>query len=386
MLTHGNIISNVAGAQAVLKTLDLSDDEVFLSFLPLSHAYEHTGGQFLPMAVGAQIYYADGLEALASNFLEVRPTVVACVPRLYEVMRQRILRTTARQQGLKVKLFARALELGSKAYERPGEISMVERVFNRLLDRLVRDVVRARFGGRIKALISGGAPLNYDVGLFFTALGVPLFQGYGLTECSPVISVNSPGQVKLHTVGRPIPTMEVRIAADGEILARGPSVMRGYWRDEAGTRQVLRDGWLHTGDVGVIDADDHRSQEGHHRQLRRRQRGAAAGRGRDRAAAGDRAGDRVRRRPASSRGAGRPRCRIRHDLRAPAQAEARAGRARLPQGLRARSRRRRGACQRASVGDRTRASLPRHAGAVHDRARHDDPHAQAPPPADLSGS
>jgi long-chain acyl-CoA synthetase len=255
MLTHGNIISNVAGAQAVLQTLGLGDDEVFLSFLPLSHAYEHTGGQFLPMVVGAQIYYADGLEALASNFLEVRPTVVACVPRLYEVMRQRILRTTARQQGLKAKLFARALELGSKAYERPEAMSMAERVFNRLLDKLVRDVVRARFGGRIKALISGGAPLTYDVGLFFTALGVPLYQGYGLTECSPVISVNSPGQVKLHTVGRPIPTMEVRIAEDGEILARGPSVMRGYWRDETSTRQVLRDGWLHTGDVGVIDPD-----------------------------------------------------------------------------------------------------------------------------------
>ena len=255
MLTHGNIISNVAGAQAVLQTLGLGDDEVFLSFLPLSHAYEHTGGQFLPMVVGAQIYYADGLEALASNFLEVRPTVVACVPRLYEVMRQRILRTTARQQGLKAKLFARALELGSKAYERPEAMGMAERVFNRLLDKLVRDVVRARFGGRIKALISGGAPLTYDVGLFFTALGVPLYQGYGLTECSPVISVNSPGQVKLHTVGRPIPTMEVRIAEDGEILARGPSVMRGYWRDETSTRQVLRDGWLHTGDVGVIDPD-----------------------------------------------------------------------------------------------------------------------------------
>jgi long-chain acyl-CoA synthetase len=255
MLTHGNIISNVAGAQAVLETLRLGDDEVFLSFLPLSHAYEHTGGQFLPMAVGAQIYYADGLEALASNFLEVRPTIVACVPRLYEVMRQRILRTTARQQGLKAKLFARALELGSKAYEHPEAMSMAERLFDRLLDKLVRDVVRGRFGGRIKALISGGAPLNYDVGLFFTALGVPLYQGYGLTECSPVISVNSPGQVKLHTVGRPLPTMEVRIAEDGEILARGPSVMRGYWRDETGTRQVLRDGWLHTGDVGVIDAD-----------------------------------------------------------------------------------------------------------------------------------
>ena len=255
MLTHGNILANVAGAHAVLETLRLGDDEVFLSFLPLSHAYEHTGGQFLPMAVGAQIYYADGLDALASNFLEVRPTIVACVPRLYEVMRQRMLRMTARQPRLKAKLFAKAVDLGSKAYERPEAMSLAERAFNRLLDKLVRDAVRARFGGRIKALVSGGAPLNYDVGLFFTALGVPLFQGYGLTECAPVISVNGPGQMKLHTVGRPIPDMQVRIAEDGEILVRGPSVMRGYWRDEAGTSKVLRDGWLHTGDVGVIDQD-----------------------------------------------------------------------------------------------------------------------------------
>ena len=239
----------------MLETLGLGDGEVFLSFLPLSHAYEHTAGQFLPMAVGAQIYYADGLEALASNFVEVRPTIVACVPRLYEVMRQRILRMTARQPGLKAKLFAKTVALGSKAYEHPEAMSLAERMFDRLLDKLVRDAVRARFGGRIKALVSGGAPLNYDVGLFFTALGVQLFQGYGLTECSPVISVNGPGQTKLHTVGRPIPGMEVKIADDGEILARGPSVMRGYWRDESGTAQVLRDGWLHTGDVGVIDQD-----------------------------------------------------------------------------------------------------------------------------------
>jgi long-chain acyl-CoA synthetase len=162
---------------------------------------------------------------------------------------------TARQPRLKAKLFAKAVALGSKAYERPAAMSLAERAFNRLLDRLVRDVVRARFGGRIKALVSGGAPLNYDVGLFFTALGVPLFQGYGLTECAPVISVNGPGQMKLHTVGRPIPGMEVRIAEDSEIVVRGPSVMRGYWRDEAGTSQVLRNGWLHTGDVGVIDDD-----------------------------------------------------------------------------------------------------------------------------------
>ena len=255
MLTHGNILANVAGAHAVLETLVLGDDEVFLSFLPLSHAYEHTAGQFLPLAVGAQIYYADGLEALASNFVEVRPTIVACVPRLYEVMRQRILRMTARQPGLKAKLFAQTVALGSKAYERSEAMGLGEKMLDRLLDKLVRDAVRARFGGRIKALVSGGAPLNYDVGLFFTALGVQLFQGYGLTECSPVISVNGPGQTKLHTVGRPIPGMEVKIADDGEILARGPSVMRGYWRDESGTAQVLRDGWLHTGDVGVIDQD-----------------------------------------------------------------------------------------------------------------------------------
>jgi long-chain acyl-CoA synthetase len=255
MLTHGNILANVAGAHAVLETLGLGEDEVFLSFLPLSHAYEHTGGQFLPMAVGAQIYYADGLEALASNFLEVRPTIVACVPRLYEVMRQRILRTVARQPGLKAKLFAKAVELGSKGYERPEAMSLAERALNRLLERLVRDAVRGRFGGRIKALVSGGAPLNYDVGLFFTALGVPLFQGYGLTECAPVISVNGPGQMKLRSVGRPIPGTAVRIAEDGEILVRGPSVMRGYWRDEKATSQALREGWLHTGDIGVIDQD-----------------------------------------------------------------------------------------------------------------------------------
>jgi long-chain acyl-CoA synthetase len=255
MLTHGNILANVAGALAVLETLDLGAQEVFLSFLPLSHAYEHTAGQFLPMAVGAQIYYADGLEALASNFVEVRPTVVACVPRLYEVMRQRILRMTARQSGLKATLFAKTIELGSKAYERPEAMSLAQRALNRLLDKLVRDAVRARFGGRIKALVSGGAALHYDVALFFAALGVPLFQGYGLTECAPVISVNGPGATKLHTVGRPIPGMEVRIAEDGEILARGPSVMRGYWRDDVGTSQVLRAGWLHTGDIGVIDRD-----------------------------------------------------------------------------------------------------------------------------------
>jgi long-chain acyl-CoA synthetase len=254
MLTHGNILANVDGAHQALALLGL-DDEVFLSFLPLSHAYEHTAGQFLPIAVGAQIYYAEGIEALAANLVETRPTIMACVPRLYEVMRQRILNAVARQKGLRPRLFHKAVELGSKAYERPGSLSLGERLLDRVLERLVRRQVRARFGGRMKALVSGGAPLNYDVGLFFTALGLPVFQGYGQTECSPVISVNLPGKVKLHTVGPPLPGIEVRIATDGEILIHSESVMRGYWRDEAATAAVLRDGWLHTGDVGLLDDD-----------------------------------------------------------------------------------------------------------------------------------
>jgi long-chain acyl-CoA synthetase len=255
LLSHGNVLANVAGASAALALLGLDDHEVFLSFLPLSHAYEHTAGQFLPIAVGAQIYYADGLETLSTNLLEARPTVMACVPRLYEVMRQRILNAVARQRGIKPKLFAKAVELGSKAYQQPDALGLGERLIDRWLDRLVREQVRARFGGRIKALVSGGAPLNYEVGLFFTALGLPVFQGYGQTECSPVVSVNTPRRVKLHSVGPAIPGIEVKIAADGEILVRGASVMQGYWRDAAATAEALQDGWLHTGDIGLLDED-----------------------------------------------------------------------------------------------------------------------------------
>jgi long-chain acyl-CoA synthetase len=252
ILSHGNILANVAGCRGVLEQIGLGE-EIFLSFLPLSHAYEHTAGQFLPIAVGAQIYYADGTESLATNLLEVRPTVMACVPRLYEVMRQRILNSLVRRGGIGPRLFAKAVQLGARKVEQTNPPGLLERLLDRALDRLVRDQVRARFGGRIKALVSGGAPLNYDVGLFFAALGLPVFQGYGLTECSPVISVNVPGQVRLRTVGPPIDGIEVRIAGDGEILVRGESVMQGYWRDEAATKKALQDGWLHTGDVGLID-------------------------------------------------------------------------------------------------------------------------------------
>ena len=252
MLSHGNIRSNVESAYHVLEELGLGDD-VFLSFLPLSHAYEHTAGQFLPIAIGAEIYYAEGIETLTTNLTEAKPTIMACVPRLYEVMRQRILNGISRQSGLKPKLFAKAVDIGSRAYEDPRSLSFVDKLLNPLLDRLVRAKVKERFGGRMKALVSGGAPLNYDVGLFFHALGLPLFQGYGQTECSPVISVNRPGRVKLETVGPALPGIEVRFGDDGEILVQGDAVMQGYWQDQESTDRALIDGWLHTGDVGVMD-------------------------------------------------------------------------------------------------------------------------------------
>ncbi len=252
MLSHGSILSNCRGAHDVIAEIGLGDD-VFLSFLPLSHAYEHTGGQFFPISIGAQIYYAESIEQLAANMAEVHPTIMTAVPRLYEMMRGKILTTLSRQGGLKEKMFMQAVALGSKRYERG--LNLFDRIADAALDKLVRKKVAARFGGRLKALVSGGAPLNYEVGLFFTALGVRILQGYGQTEAGPVISVNPVHGVKIDSVGKPLTGVEVRIAEDGEILVRGEGVMQGYWGDEEGTRRAIKDGWLHTGDIGVIDGD-----------------------------------------------------------------------------------------------------------------------------------
>ncbi|MBI2235496.1 MAG: long-chain fatty acid--CoA ligase [Magnetospirillum sp.] len=252
MLSHGAILSNCMGAATLLAGLGLGD-EVFLSFLPLSHAYEHTAGLYFPLSLGAEIYYAEGVDRLAANMLEVRPTIVTAVPRLYETMRARILKGVHAAGGLKRTLFERALALGIKRTE--GRLGPVQALADRGLERLVRHKIRARFGGRLKAFVSGGAPLGYDLGLFFTALGVRVLQGYGQTEAAPVVSCNPPGRVRLETVGPPMAEVEVRIAADGEILVRGELVMQGYWNDPAATAAAIRDGWLHTGDVGEMDAD-----------------------------------------------------------------------------------------------------------------------------------
>ena len=254
MLTHANILHNCWSAFDLLEEVGRSD-EVFLSFLPLSHSYEHSAGQFLAISVGAEIYYAEGADKLAANLLETRPTITTAVPRLFEAMHQRIAHQVKSHSRLRRWLFEQALVLGTKRYERPHELRLVERLLDRVLDRLVRAKVRARFGGRLKALVSGGAPLAYHDGVFFQALGVPVFQGYGQTEAAPFISCNRPRKIKLHTVGPPLLGVELRIAEDGEILARGPMVMKGYWDDQEGTDAVVRDGWLHTGDIGHLDED-----------------------------------------------------------------------------------------------------------------------------------
>ena len=256
MLHHGAILHNCVGAREALADLGLGN-EVFLSFLPLSHAYEHTAGQFFPMSLGAQIYYAEGVDALAANLAEARPTLMTAVPRLYEILQARILRAVRARGGLGERLFQRALELGRKRIDGTGRLTLGERVADFALERLVRDKMRRRFGGRLKALVSGGAALNPEVGWFFTALGLRILQGYGQTEAAPVISVNRPSREKMHTVGPPLAHVEVRIADDGEILVRGELVMQGYWNNPDGTREVLRDGWLHTGDIGAIDDDGH---------------------------------------------------------------------------------------------------------------------------------
>jgi long-chain acyl-CoA synthetase len=252
LTTHRNILANCLGAYRLLEMLGLGD-EVFLSFLPLSHSYEHTAGLMFPISIGAQIYFAEGADSLAANLLEARPTIMTAVPRLYETMHQRIRRGMEREKGLKRRLFEQAVTLGRQrlAGERPG---LSGRLLDPLLEKLVRDKVRARFGGRLKAMVSGGAPLNPEIGSFFLALGVQLLQGYGQTEAAPVIACNPPGAIQVDSVGPPLHGVEIKIAEDGEILVAGANVMKGYWNDPEATARTLVDGWLKTGDIGHLDA------------------------------------------------------------------------------------------------------------------------------------
>jgi len=252
LLHHGAILCNVGGAAEVLAGDFGWDDERFLSFLPLSHALEHTAGLFLPIGLGAEIWFAEGLDKLASNIEEAKPTFMVVVPRLFELLRGRIVSQVEKQGRVANFLLDQALALA----ERRGanQRRLTDWPIEKLLDVTLRPKVKARFGGRIKALVSGGAPLNPEVGAFFESMGLVMLQGYGQTESAPVVSCNFPSaRIKLDTVGPPLRGVEVRIAEDGEILVRGELVMLGYWQNEAETAKTIVDGWLHTGDIGHID-------------------------------------------------------------------------------------------------------------------------------------
>ena len=256
VLTHGNFLANLEG---ILGALPVSPEDTFLSFLPLSHIFERTGGQYMPLAVGASIYYAESVQQVPENLREVRPTITLSVPRLYEKMYERAQGRVAEGPALRRKLFEQAIAAGRERYAlekagRPVGRGLKARLA--LYDRLVFRMVREAVGGRLRYFVSGGARLEEEIGEFFYAAGVPIVEGYGLTETSPVISCNRLGSLRFGTVGKPLHNVEVKISDEGEVLTRGPHVMRGYWADEEATEEVFTgDGWYRTGDMGEFDED-----------------------------------------------------------------------------------------------------------------------------------
>ena len=253
MLHHGAILHNVIAAGEVLSQDFGWGEERFLSFLPLSHAMEHTAGLYLPIGLGADIWFAEGLERLSSNLAEAQPTFMIVVPRLFEIMREKTIKAVEKQGAAAGFLLDRAIRLGERKIA--GKRSLRDWPVSKLLDLTLRPKVQARFGGRIKALVSGGAPLNPEVGGFFQAMGLVMLQGYGQTETAPVVACNFPSRgINLATVGPPLRDVEIRMAEDGEILVRGECVMKGYWNNPEATKAALPDDWLRTGDIGHFDA------------------------------------------------------------------------------------------------------------------------------------
>ena len=256
MLTHSNLVSNVTASLKAFAGISPSD--VALSFLPLCHVFERMGGYYVMLLKGATIAYAEGVDKVPENMIEVKPTLMLSVPRLYEKMYQRVNEKVASDPPLRQRIFRWALGVGRRRFHHhiehtsPGLLLRLKGV---VADRLVFSKIKARTGGRLRLFISGGAPLSREIAEFFGAAGLLILEGYGLTETSPVIAVNNPDKMKPGSVGVPIEGVEVRIADDGEILTRGPHVMRGYFKKPEATAEVIdKDGWFHTGDIGRLDS------------------------------------------------------------------------------------------------------------------------------------
>ncbi len=255
VLSHGGILSNCEGAVELLEVLTKKKDPVFLTWLPLSHSYEHTV-QFIQIIVGAKVFYAESLEKLISNMGIAKPTIMTAVPRFYQNLFTKINMNFEKQSGLKRKLINQTLILGKKTLKKE-ELKFGEKITNFLCEKLVRKKIRNQFGGNLQAFVSGGGALDQNIGEFLNAVGLPTLQGYGLTEASPVVSCNLPDLVKVESVGPPFRTNKVRIAEDGEILIKGENIMLGYWNLKEETEKVIKDGWLHTGDIGELDSNNY---------------------------------------------------------------------------------------------------------------------------------
>ena len=250
ILSHGGILNNCEGALDILKPL-LTEQTRFLTWLPLSHSYEHTV-QFVQISVGAKIFYAESIEKLIKNMNDCKPQIMTAVPRFYQNLFQKINASFNKATGLRKKLILKMLELGKKKIIKQ-DLSFVEKILDNLLEKIVRKKIKSQFGGELKTFVSGGGALDKDVGVFLNAIGLPTLQGYGLTETSPVVSCNPIHDIRVETVGPPFKGNQVKIAEDGEILVKGENVMLGYWNNDEETKKVLKDGWLHTGDIGVFD-------------------------------------------------------------------------------------------------------------------------------------
>ncbi|MDO9548097.1 MAG: long-chain fatty acid--CoA ligase [Candidatus Marinimicrobia bacterium] len=256
MLTHGNFSSNIAGS---LKVITADENDTFLSFLPLSHVLERMAGYFLATSVGATIYYAESINTVADNMREVHPTLMIAVPRFYEKVYAKIIDNITTASSVKKKLFWWSINAGKKA-ENLRELGHSVGVFLgtklKIANKLVFSKLQEKVGGRLRFFASGGAPLSKEIGKFFKAAGISILEGYGLTETSPVISINPFEKNKLGTVGPPLSNVEVKIAEDGEILTRGPHIMKGYFKNDEATAEVIdKDGWFYTGDIGMFDED-----------------------------------------------------------------------------------------------------------------------------------